>query len=114
MFLYGHRGAKGEAPENTIEGCLYAWKLGMRGFELDVRLTADGDLAVIHDATVDRTTNGSGRVAELTIGELSLLDARGECAEWPAAVHVPTLREVLHAFGGKAALEIEVKADSDA
>lgn len=114
MFLYGHRGARGEAPENTVEGCLYAWHLGLRGFELDVRVTADGDLAVIHDSTVDRTTDGSGLVADLTMGELALLDARRDCAEWPVAVRVPTLREVLDALGGKAALEIEVKADSPA
>jgi len=113
---YGHRGAKGEAPENTLAGFAYALALGLKGIELDVRLSADGQLVVMHDATVDRTTNGTGRVAALTAEQLGNLDARGEHPDWPAPLGVPTLHEVLDAVAPAPdlALRIEVKRDEPA
>src|SRR5688500_1182799 len=70
-----HRGASVLAPENTIEAFRLAVEAGAGGLELDVHMTRDGHMVVIHDATVDRTTNGSGAVSEMTLQELRRLDA---------------------------------------
>jgi glycerophosphoryl diester phosphodiesterase len=112
VLVFGHRGARGEAPENTLAGFAYALRQGVLALELDVRLSADGDLAVIHDATVDRTTDGTGPVAAFTAAELSRLDARGAHPEWPAPVGVPRLSEALDATAGRARLAIEIKTDA--
>lgn len=86
--MLGHRGAKGEKPENTIEGISYALDLGLKAIEIDIHLSADNRLVVIHDDTIDRTTNGSGRVKDLSSSELRELDAgNGE--------KIPYLEEVL-------------------
>ncbi len=103
MFLkIGHRGAAGYEPENTLRSFRKAIELGVDMVELDVRRTKDGKFVVIHDDTVDRTTQGSGAVAEMTLAEIMELDAgRGE--------KIPTLDEVLNLVGGKAGMDIEVK-----
>ena len=111
MIVFGHRGARGEAPENTLAGFAFALGLGVDGLELDVRLSADGQLVVIHDETVDRTTDATGPVAAFTADQLALLDARGSCPEWPERVGVPTLEQVLDACAGTPRFEIEVKRD---
>jgi len=72
---FGHRGAPRAAPENTMASFQKAREDGADGVELDVQLCADGELVVIHDSSVDRTTNGRGRVKELTLVELKALDA---------------------------------------
>jgi glycerophosphoryl diester phosphodiesterase len=100
--IIAHRGASAAAPENTIAAFQLALDLQADGIELDVMLTADKQLVVIHDDTVDRTTNGSGRVADMTLEEIRALDA-GEGEK------VPTLSEVLDAFGGKLLINIELK-----
>lgn len=100
--IIAHRGASAAAPENTIAAFQQALDLHADGIELDVMLTADKQLVVIHDDTVDRTTNGSGRVADMTLEEIRALDA-GEGEK------VPTLSEVLDAFGGKLLINIELK-----
>lgn len=114
MLIYGHRGARGEAPENTLAGFDYAYQAGVRAFELDVRLCADDQLVVIHDATVDRTTSATGAVAALTAAELGRLDARKTCPAWPEPAGVPTLAAVLQRFGPLAQWAIEIKHDSPA
>ena len=111
MLVFGHRGARGEAPENTLAGFAYAHGLGVGAFELDVRLTADLRLAVIHDATVDRTTGKTGPVVEYTAAELARLDARRSCPDWPEPVGVPLLDEVLAAYAGTTGFAIEIKRD---
>lgn len=113
MILYGHRGAKGEAPENTLTGFAYAYGIGVRAFEFDVRLSADHELVVLHDATVDRTTNTDQKraVAGLTQEQLSSLDARAEFSEWPEPCFIPTLAEVLAEMPSPVRLEIEIKRD---
>ncbi|MBD3164728.1 glycerophosphodiester phosphodiesterase [Candidatus Woesearchaeota archaeon] len=73
--IIGHRGAKGEYPENTLGGFKKAIEAGVGGIELDVHLTKDNELAVIHDEDVDRTTNGKGLVREMTLGQLKKFDA---------------------------------------
>ena len=72
---FAHRGASALAPENTLEAFRLAVESGARGLELDVHVTRDGEVVVIHDASVDRTTDGSGAVAGMTLAELRGLDA---------------------------------------
>ncbi|MCD6592651.1 glycerophosphodiester phosphodiesterase [Candidatus Bathyarchaeota archaeon] len=98
----GHRGAAGLEPENTLRSIRRAIDLGVDRVEIDVRVTRDGRLVVIHDETVDRTTNGHGYVNELTLDEIRKLNAgKGE--------KVPTLEEVLEITRGKVELQIELK-----
>ena len=101
FLLIGHRGASGLAPENTLASFAKAVALGADGVELDVRL-ADGEIVVIHDERVDRTTNGSGRVSEMSFAALRGLDAGdGE--------QIPTLAEVLAALPRDVAINVELK-----
>ena len=109
--ISGHRGARGEAPENTLAGFRYAVHLGLQSVELDVQLSADEELMVIHDDTVDRTTDGHGLVAEMTRAELGQLDARSVFAGWPEPCPVPTLGEVLDVLGPMADITVEIKSD---
>lgn len=99
----GHRGASAELPENTLAAFRRALEQGAEGIELDVALSADGVAVVLHDATVDRTTDGTGDVAALTLQELRVLDAGG-------GERVPTLDEVLALAAGRAEVNIELKA----
>jgi glycerophosphoryl diester phosphodiesterase len=110
--ITGHRGAKNEAPENTVAGFTYARRLGLTAVEFDVRLTKDHQLVVIHDATVDRTTDGTGAVAELTRAELAALDAGAALPGWPDRCPVPTLAEALDALDGIPTMLIELKPDT--
>jgi glycerophosphoryl diester phosphodiesterase len=112
-----HRGASALAPENTIEAFRLAVEAGAGGLELDVHMTRDGHIVVIHDATVDRTTNGSGAASEMTLDELRRLDAGhnfspdgGPTRPYRGrGVQVPTLGEVLEEFP-EVAVNIEIKA----
>lgn len=107
-----HRGARFEAPENTIAGFQYAMKLGLTTVELDVHLTKDGQLAVIHDNTVDRTTNGTGAIDDFTMDELQALDARSVHTDWPEPTPVPTFEEALMALTDMPNMEVEIKKDT--
>jgi len=100
--IMGHRGAAALEPENTLRSIRRALAIGAAAVEVDVQLTRDGELAVIHDGTVDRTTNGQGAVRDFTLAELKTLDAGlGET--------IPSLAEVAAAVAGKAHLIVEVK-----
>ena len=110
-LLFGHRGARGEAPENTVPGFRYGVGIGLTAFELDVRLSADGRLFVLHDESLQRTTNGSGPGKDRTIAELAALDARGEHPDWPERCWVPALDEVLSACPEISRWELEIKGD---
>jgi glycerophosphoryl diester phosphodiesterase len=100
--IMGHRGAPFYEPENTLRSFARALEMGVAAVELDVQLTRDGRLAVIHDETVDRTTDGTGRVRDLTLAELKTLDAgRGE--------RIPALEEVVDLVKGRAHLVVELK-----
>lgn len=107
----GHRGARFEAPENTLPGFRYAIGLGIEALEFDVHLTKDQQLAIIHDDTVDRTTNGTGNVADLTLAEIQSLDARSIFPDWPEPCFVPTLDQVLETVSAVPDLFIEIKRD---
>jgi glycerophosphoryl diester phosphodiesterase len=100
--IIAHRGASAHAPENTIAAFQLALEQGADGIELDVMLSKDGHLVVIHDDTVDRTTDGKGYVREMTLEELKSLDA-GE------GQSIPTLDEVFKAFGGRLIINVELK-----
>jgi glycerophosphoryl diester phosphodiesterase len=116
-----HRGASKMAPENTMEAFRLGIEAGAGGLELDVHLTRDGRVVVIHDPTVDRTTGGTGAVAEMTLDELRALDAGhrfnpDDGADFPYRgrnVRVPTLAEVLRVFPG-VVVNIDMKADRPA
>lgn len=116
VFVIGHRGATGLAPENTLVGFATALQYDVDVLEMDVHLTKDGHVVVIHDDTVDRTTNGTGRVADLTLAEIQSLDAGyrftldgGQTYPWRGQdVFIPTIDEVLAEFPG-ATLLIEFK-----
>jgi glycerophosphoryl diester phosphodiesterase len=112
-----HRGASALAPENTIDAFRLAVEAGAGGLELDVHMTRDWQIVVIHDATVDRTTNGSGAVSEMTLDELRGFDAGhnfspdgGPTRPYRGrGVRVPTFGEVLEEFPG-VPVNIEIKA----
>jgi glycerophosphoryl diester phosphodiesterase len=113
-----HRGASARAPENTLEAFRLAVESGAGGLELDVHLTRDGHVVVIHDSTLDRTTDGTGPVAEMTLDELREPDAGhnfspddGDTLPYRGlGLHIPTLAEVLREFPG-VAVNIDIKAD---
>jgi len=93
--IIGHRGAAARAPENTLAGFRAAKALGCDWVEFDVRLTVDGALVVCHDDTLNRTTDGKGRISELPLAALRELDAGRWFTAAFAGEHIPTLREVL-------------------
>ncbi|MEU2157170.1 glycerophosphodiester phosphodiesterase family protein [Streptomyces sp. NPDC019396] len=100
FLTIGHRGVMGVEPENTLSSFVRAQQTGMDVIELDLQLSKDGALVVMHDADVDRTTDGTGAVAEKTLAELRELDAgRGE--------RIPVFEEVLDAV--RAPLQAEIK-----
>jgi glycerophosphoryl diester phosphodiesterase len=117
-IIVAHRGASAQAPENTMEAFRLAVEAGADAIELDVHLTADGQLAVIHDATLDRTTDRTGAVAGLTMDQIREADAgarfaRPDDSGLPFAgrgLHVPTLPEVLEWLPDTTGLVIEIKA----
>lgn len=104
-----HRGASRVAPENTLAAFHTALALGADGVELDVRLSVDGVPVVIHDATVDATTDGTGRVDALTLAQLKQLDAGSSFRPTFAGERIPTLAETLEALGDSLLFNIELK-----
>ncbi|MFH1068513.1 MAG: glycerophosphodiester phosphodiesterase family protein [Candidatus Glassbacteria bacterium] len=105
FIVIGHRGAAGLAPENTLASFARAVELGVDMVELDVQLTTDHRLAVIHDETVERTTDGAGRVSELTFARIHSLDAG-------AGQQVPGLEEVLDTVGRRCRVNVELKGEN--
>lgn len=105
-----HRGASRMAPENTLAAFRKALELGADGIELDVRLCADGVPVVIHDATVDATTDGTGRVNAMTLAQLKRLDAGSSFSPSFVGQKIPALAEVLETLGDKLLVNIELKA----
>src|SRR6056297_2816320 len=117
VSVIAHAGAQGHAPPNTMPAFELALELGADTLEMDLQLTADGEVVTIHDGTVDRTTDGSGAVADLTLAQLQSLDAgatwtddQGDTPYAGQGVRHATLREVLDAFPDTP-LAIELKTD---
>ena len=102
VIRVGHRGAAGHAPENTLAAIHAGFACGVDLVEIDLRRTADGALVALHDATVNRTTDGSGRIARLSLKEVKRLDAGN-------GTGIPTLEEVLEAAAGRSGLMLELK-----
>ena len=108
-FISAHRGYSTAAPENTIAALEAARLAGATVAEIDVRPSADGALVLMHDATVDRTTNGSGPVGALSLSELRRLDAGRWFDRKFAGTPVPTLQEALRWSQGRLGLLVELK-----
>ena len=102
VAVIAHRGEHLRHTENTIPAFRAAVDLGADFFEVDIRTTADGKLVLMHDGTVDRTTNGHGEVAKMTFAEIRALDAKG--------AQVPTLDEAMDATGPRAGLYLDCKS----
>jgi len=110
-LIIGHRGNSGIAPENTLASLNQAFLLGADVVEADIHVSADGIPVLMHDSAVDRTTDGSGIVAELTVEQLKLLDA----GSWKSASYtgelVPTVTEALEAAAGRGPVYLDLKVD---
>jgi len=111
IYVAAHRGWLNEYPENTMESFLAAEALGVDQIETDVRITKDNELVLIHDATVDRTTNGTGRVCDMTLAELQQLDAGSHRDPKFAGCKIPTFVEFLEHFKNNPdmSLDLELK-----
>lgn len=107
--IFAHRGAKAAAPENTLPAFDLALSMNADGIELDVQCSKDGQLVVIHDFTVDKTTNGHGNVSDFTAAELAQMDAGSHFAPHFAGVGVPTLPQVFDLVGNRCLVNVEVK-----
>jgi glycerophosphoryl diester phosphodiesterase len=108
-----HRGASSIAPENTLIAFRKAIELSADMIELDVRQSADGHLVVIHDDKVDRTTDGSGVVGEMSLTELKELDAGSWFNAEFSEERIPTLEEVIDLVRGKVGMVLEAKGNSE-
>ncbi|MGM0896811.1 MAG: glycerophosphodiester phosphodiesterase family protein [Bacillota bacterium] len=112
MEIFAHRGSSGTHPENTVPAFAEAAVLPVHGVELDVHLSKDGELVVIHDEKVHRTTNGKGYVKDLTLAELKELDAGSWKGDSWIGTEIPTLAEVFDVFKQTHhVLNVELKTD---
>ncbi len=121
IVTIAHRGASGYAPESTLSSYRLGVKMGADYIEIDVQMTADGELVAMHDTSVNRTTNGKGAVKDMTLAEIKALDA----GSWFNEKHpiyarddyanekVPTLREIFEAFGKDTRYMLETKDPED-
>jgi glycerophosphoryl diester phosphodiesterase len=113
-LIIAHRGDSAHVPENTLAAFAAALEVGADLVEFDVQLTKDGQVVVIHDATVDRTTTGRGRVRDLTLAEIRALSAGypARFAETHRGERVPALGEALGMLKGRARVMVEIKPDA--
>ncbi|MYE87788.1 glycerophosphodiester phosphodiesterase [Candidatus Poribacteria bacterium] len=108
-----HRGASGNYPENTLLAFQKALEIGVDEIELDLYLTKDDHLIVMHDSTVDRTTDGTGAISELTLAEIKAFDAGRVFGEQFQGERVPTWEEALGLVQGKVRLNVHLKEGGD-
>lgn len=113
VIRIAHRGASGTAPENTLAAFAAALDLGVDAVELDCQLSADGELVVIHDETLERTTSGLGPVGARTWAELAELDAGSWRARRFRGERIPRLADVLDLVAGRAVVNVEIKSARD-
>jgi glycerophosphoryl diester phosphodiesterase len=106
--VFAHRGAAARAPENTLAAFELAAAEGADAVELDAKLTADGHIVVFHDRTLERTTDGTGRLAQKTLAELRTLDAGSHFSAEFRGEKIPLLEEVFDAVGKKVLINVEL------
>lgn len=108
-LVFGHRGASKHAPENTLAAFRLALESHADGIEFDLHLSRDGQVVVMHDGQVDRTTHGSGHLARLSLEEIQRLDAGSWFGPSFAHERVPTLEQVFREFGSQLLYDLEIK-----
>ena len=108
-LVFAHRGAKRAAPENTLPAFEAAIRLGADGIELDAQFSSDGKLVIFHDLSLEKTSNGTGRLSAHTFDELRSLDAGSHFGPEFAGTQIPTLDEALETAKGKLLVNIELK-----
>ena len=108
-MVIAHRGASSHAPENTLAAFDLAIQMGVSHIELDVHSTRDGQVVVIHDETVDRTTSGTGPVMSHSLAALQALDAGSWFGPTFAGERIPTFAEILERYKGRAHIHTEIK-----
>ena len=111
-LIFRHRGASADAPMNTLAAFNLAVDQGADGIELDVHRSKDGHAVIVHDFDVDATTDGEGRVVDMTLAELKGLDAGSWFGESFVGAQIPTLDEVFTAVGDKLFINVEIKSNS--
>ncbi len=109
-MVVAHRGFSGKAPENTLAAFTMALEAGVSMIEFDVQISKDNHVVVIHDSTVDRTTNGEGKVSDLTLEKLKELDAGSWFDEKYTDERIPTLEEALELIAPHVWVNIELKS----
>lgn len=109
--IFAHRGAKAVAPENTLPAFQRALEMGVDGIELDVHCSKDGQLVVIHDESLERTTTGTGKVGDYTAAQLAKIDAGSPFNSAFAGVGVPTLNDVFDLVGNRCRVNVELKSE---
>lgn len=109
VLIQAHRGASAYAPENTLPAFQMAVDMGADGIECDIHMSKDGQFVVCHDTTVDRVSNGSGAIADMTLREIKALDFGSSFSEKYRGVTAPTLDEMLVVVGGMKVINIEIK-----
>jgi glycerophosphoryl diester phosphodiesterase len=107
-LILAHRGASAHAPENTLAAFKLALEQGAHGVELDAKLSADGEVVIIHDPSVNRTTNGQGQVSQLDLTALRELDAGSFFSDQFKGEKIPTLAEVFETIGKRAIINVEL------
>ena len=110
--VIAHRGFSSKYPENTIIAFKKALEIGVDEIEFDVKITKDGYLVIMHDETVDRTTNGRGKITEMTLGEIKKLDAGSWFSTGYRGTQIPTLEEALENISSMVELNIHAQIHS--
>ena len=108
-LIFAHRGASAVAPENTLPAFVKALELGADGIELDVQATADGELVVLHDFNLERTTTGAGLLRKRTLAQLVDVDAGIRFNDAFAGTPIPTLEQVFELTAGRCIVNVEIK-----
>jgi glycerophosphoryl diester phosphodiesterase len=109
-LVIAHRGASSEAPENTMAAFRLALEQGCDAIELDIHVSVDGEIVVCHDETLERTTDGSGKIADFTAAELKRYDAGSWFGEKYAGERLPLLKEVLELVPPQIGINVEIKS----
>ena len=111
MKIIGHRGARNEAPENTVEGFIHAQRNGCQHFELDIQLSADKELMVYHDKTLKRTSGLNQKLSQLSCSQLASIDSRLNTPGWGSPCYISSLETIFLAVPDTHSWQFEVKTD---